>query len=127
MNTIIIIHEQNYYPSRRPLLSFMNTIIIIHEHHYYITIIYRCIYTLSGPPSSALAWHSDGRAFASQRLQRLEIYDPHLHRAIRGAHGALPCVGCGVTVSQLDQPSLPPLFAACCGRLKLGAPIGLFQ
>ena len=28
----------------------------------------------------------------------------------------------GVVTSQLDQPSLTPLFVASCGRLQLGVP-----
>ena len=36
----------------------------------------------------------------------------HLQRAIRGAQGVLPCVGSGVTDSQLDLPSLTPLSVA---------------
>ena len=31
----------------------------------------------------------------------LVICSPHLHRAVRGAQGVLPCVGLGVTASQL--------------------------
>ena len=52
----------------------------------------------------------------------LVICCQHLHRAIRGAQGALPCVGWGVTASQLDLPSQTPLSVADCGRLQLEAP-----
>ena len=52
----------------------------------------------------------------------LMIYVRHLHRAIRGAQGVLPCVGWYVTASQLDLPSVTPLSVADCGRLQLGAP-----
>ena len=37
----------------------------------------------------------------------------------RGAHGVL-LMRVWVTVSQLDLPSLTPLFVAGCGRLELG-------
>ena len=52
----------------------------------------------------------------------LVICGPHLHRAIRGAQGVLPCVQWGVTDSQLDLPSLTSLSVAGSGRLQLGAP-----
>ena len=39
----------------------------------------------------------------------------------RGAQGVLPYEGRGVTVSQLDLPSLTPLSVAGCGRLQLEA------
>ena len=45
----------------------------------------------------------------------LEICSPHLHRAIRGVQGVLPCVGWGLTASQLDLPSLTVLSVAGCG------------
>ena len=57
----------------------------------------------------------------------LAICSQRLHRAIRGAQGVLPCVGWGVTASQLDLPTLTPLSVAGCGRLQLKAPIELFQ
>ena len=74
------------------------------------------------PNRSTLAWHSDGRAFASQFLQQVVICDPHLHLEIRGVQGILPCVGWVVTASQLGLPSLTPLSVAGCDRLQLGAP-----
>ena len=40
---------------------------------------------------------------------------------VSGAQGVLPCEGRGVTASQLDLPSLTPLFVAGCGRLQLEA------
>ena len=39
----------------------------------------------------------------------LMICAPHLHRAIRGALGVLPCVERGVMASQSDLQSLTPL------------------
>ena len=61
---------------------------------------------------------------ASLVAASLAICSPHLHRAIRGAQGVLPCVEWGVTTSQLDLPSLTPLSLAAYGRLQLGAPHG---
>ena len=52
----------------------------------------------------------------------LAICSPHLYCTIRGAQLVLPCVGWGVTASQLDLPSLAALSVAGCGRLQLGAP-----
>ena len=51
----------------------------------------------------------------------LVICIPHLHRVIRGAQGVLSFIGWGVTVSQLDLPSLTPLSVSVFGRLQLGA------
>ena len=47
---------------------------------------------------------------------------PEFDRAIRGAHGLLPCVGWGVTASQFDLPSPSSLSVAGCSLLQLGAP-----
>ena len=55
-------------------------------------------------------WHTQGRVLAPRLL----------HRAIRGAHVVLPCVGWEVTAGQLDLPSLTPLSRAGGGRLQLG-------
>ena len=85
----------------------------------------RCFHccALSGGTASALAWHTQRRVFAPRLLQQvLVICSPYLHLAIRGAQEVLPCVEWGVTASQLDLPSLTPLFLAGCGRLQLGAP-----
>ena len=62
----------------------------------------------------------------------LEICGPHLHRGISGSQGVLPCVGWGVTASQLDLLSLTSLSVAGCDRLQLGASrwdtsVGLLQ
>ena len=45
----------------------------------------------------------------------LAISSPHLHRAIRGAQGVLT-IRVGGATSQLDLPSLTPLFVADCGH-----------
>ena len=55
---------------------------------------------------------------------RLVIYLVYLHRAIRGAQGALPCVGWEVMVCQWDLPSLTPvhsrLWSTATGSSLLG-------
>ena len=62
------------------------------------------------------------RVRASMAGENLVVYNSHLHRAICGALEVLPCVECGVTVSQLNLPSLTPLSVASCGLLQLGGP-----
>ena len=52
----------------------------------------------------------------------LAICSLQLHRCNVWSPGVLSCVGWEVTASQLDLPSLTPLFVAGCGRLQLGAP-----
>ena len=69
-----------------------------------------------------MTWHSDDRSFVPVAATRLVICGPHLHRAIRGAQGVLPCVRWGVTGSELDLPSLTPLYVAGCGGMQLEAP-----
>ena len=66
----------------------------------------------------------DGLAFPSVSVPlaaaSLVICCQHLFHA-SGAQEVLPCEGYGVTVSQLDLPSLTPLLVAGCGRLHLEA------
>ena len=71
-----------------------------------------------------LAWHIKGRVSSPRLLQQVLRFVAriYMHRAIRGAQEALPCVGCGATASQLDLQSLQPLSVAGCGRLQLGDP-----
>ena len=62
------------------------------------------------------------RVRASLNAACLVICSPNKHCAIRGSQGFLPCVGWGVTASQLYLKSLTTLYVAGCGRLQLGAP-----
>ena len=80
------------------------------------------------PEWPELVWHTRGRVFELRLLQEapvaagsLAICRPRLHCARRRAHGALT-IREGVPTSQLNLPSLTPLFIAGCGRLQPGVP-----
>ena len=106
------------YYSRRPRIIYSATDCWVNYQllHY----CYRYSPMGNSYTPSGLAWHPLGRVFAPHCSKSIANCGPHLHRAIRGGHGVLPCVAWGVTASQLDLPSLTPLYVAGCGRLQLG-------
>ena len=83
--------------------------------------------TLSGILTGEILWHFQSlnprtRVRAPVAAASLANCSLHLHHAILVAREVLPCVGWGVTASQLDLQSPTPLSVAGCGRLKLGSP-----
>ena len=71
--------------------------------------------TLSGRIGRALVWHSEVAGSRLTQCSKSCDLQPALQCAIRGAQGALPCVGWGFATSQLNLPSLTPLSVAGCG------------
>ena len=74
------------------------------------------VYILTGSTGKVVASHAEIPS-SSPGLTERDLYT----LCASGAHGVLPCKGWGVTVSQLDLPSLTPLSGAGCGRLQLEA------
>ena len=71
---------------------------------------------------SALAWHSDGRAFAFQWLysKSCDLWSAFAPCNTWSSGSSAIC-WMGATPSQLNLPSQMPLSTTGCGRLQLGA------
>ena len=77
------------------------------------------LHTLSGRIDKVVAWHAESCKVARSNpgwAETAPIYT--MHEALRGY-----CLwGWGGPTSQLDLPSVTPLFVDGCGQLQLGVP-----
>ena len=81
----------------------------------------KSVSTLSGRTGGALVWHTRGSEFEPRFLQQfLRLYSAFTPCNMWSSGGTAH-EGGGET-SQLDLPSLTPLYVAGCGRLQQAVP-----
>ena len=78
--------------------------------------------TLSGRTGSTLVWHSEGRTFAASAASLVICSPARIAVCDTRSLGGTAMCRVGGATSQLDLPSLAPLYVAGCGWLQLGAP-----